>query len=665
MMKKKLLSATIGAALLFFQQGIAQIKLLKDYVNNTSASIGIFQNIHFKEGGFSSMYPIPETDGKEFWTISDRGVNVDATNANPAECHPTYDKIYSFAGYAPKIHRIRIAGDSITILKTITIKRPNGGNASGLLNPAGYGSTSKEEVCIDTVQDCSRLNSKIVSKDIWGIDSEGIAVDKEGNFWVCEEGGPTIWKLNPDGIVLKRFTPYTTLPLQAQDVLIDSVFKYRKNNRGFEGISITPNGKIYAIIQSPLLYPNVNAGENTRIHRILEINPVTNATRVFVYLNEGLVGIGTDQIRLRDWKIGDMAAINNHEFLVIEAGTRGKSDEKRIFKIDISNATTINAGLYGGKTLEELKDSTGLDSLNIRPVKKELFLNLLDNGWIRELDKSEGLAIINDSTIAVSNDNDYGQTCPLANGVAVPTNAKSHVFVFELKGTSKLKQYVPPPSFEPEIALMGNDVDITNGDSTASSKDNTHFGNVRIGKESIKEFVIRNNGLVSLTVNNITLIGTNASEFSLTNPLVFPKTIPSKGSLVFQVKFAPLEGGTRNAILSIINNDADEQNYNVLLEGEATFSTGVEENLISTALKIFPNPAGESVVVETAVHIQETVQLRVVDMQGREIMMPVQKVAYPGLNRFEINTEAWSDGIYFIELLSTTQLNKLKLVIMH
>ncbi|MBK9110064.1 MAG: esterase-like activity of phytase family protein [Saprospiraceae bacterium] len=72
--------------------------------------------------------------------------------------------------------------------------------------------------------------------------------------------------------------------------MIDTVFKYRKNNRGFEGIAITPNGKIYVAIQSPLLFPSKSIGENSRIHRILEIDPATNITRMFAYLNDGIIG---------------------------------------------------------------------------------------------------------------------------------------------------------------------------------------------------------------------------------------------------------------------------------------------------------------------------------------------------------------------------------------
>lgn len=652
--------------LLMHQVSHAQVTLLNDYSNNTSATIGLFQNIHFREGGFSSMYPIPETNGKEFWTVSDRGVNVDGANANPAGCHPTYDKVYGFPAYAPKIHRIRINGDSIQILKTITIKRPNGNQATGLLNPTGYGSTAVEEASTDTVQDCSRFAGKLAAKDNWGIDSEGIVVDKEGNFWICEEGGPTIWKLSPEGIALKRFTPYANLAgAQPQDALIDTVFKYRKNNRGFEGISITPHGKIYAIIQSPILFPTLSTGENTQIHRILEINPADNKTRMFAYLNEGLVGTGTDQIRLRDWKIGDMAAINDHEFLLIEAGARGASDVKKIFKIDISLATPVTAGLYSGKTLEALKDSIGLDSNKIVPVRKKLFLDLLANGWTSSLEKSEGLAIVNDSIIAVGNDNDYGQTCPAADGVAIATNTKSHVFTFGLKGSNKLMNYVVPPSFEPEITLTGNDVVIQDGDSLPSSKDNTHFGNVHVGSNSVKAYILKNAGLVSLSVNDIKFTGPEAAEFSLVSPSAFPKTILAGETFPFQVAFQPLQGGTRNAYLIISSNDTDEGMYEVMLEGEATFSTGIESASSTTRIRVYPNPSRQLAIIEKEFENQDMIQLRIVDIQGNEMISPVKRLMNKGLQRFEINTELWSDGVYFIEVVGEKWIDKQKLVVMH
>lgn len=427
----------------------AQITKQTDYQNYTSAPIGTFQGINFREGGFSGLYPIEGTDGKEFWTVGDRGVNVDAgsttnSGATGAPCAPTYDKIYAFPNFAPKIYRIRLKGDSVQILRAITIKRPNNTNVTGIMNPTGLGSTVAEVASTDTVSDCANFATKQAPKDTFGIDAEGIVVDKQGNFWLCEEGGPTVWKLNPNGKVIARYTPYANKGgAQSVDIAIDTVFGYRKNNRGFEGLTITPNGKVYAIIQSPILYPNTTVGEATRIHRILEIDPATNAQRMLVYVNDSIIGSGGNALRMRDWKIGDLAAVNDSVFLVLEATARGTSDVKRMYQINIAQATPVNSGLYGAVTLEGLVGYGGLAANNIKPVTKTLVMDLLANGWPAVLDKAEGLAIVNDSTIFIGNDNDFGANSTPNNGLVTASGNTCHVIEYKLAGANKLQNFTP------------------------------------------------------------------------------------------------------------------------------------------------------------------------------------------------------------------------------
>ncbi|HET8573325.1 MAG TPA: esterase-like activity of phytase family protein [Edaphocola sp.] len=449
-MKKITTKIFIFLAALSGPQARAQVQLLNNYQTAQTDTIGTYQDILFREGGFSTLFPIAHTNGTEFYTCSDRGVNIDAANANPAGCHPTYDKIFPFPGYAPKIHRIRINGNAVDILESMTIKRPDGSNASGLINPTGFGSTATEEASTDTVEDCNNFSQKVAAKDIWGIDPEGLVVDRNGDFWLSEENGPTIWQLNASGKVLKRYTPYASQPGAANiDQLIDTVWKYRRNNRGLESLAITPNGKLYALIQSPLLYPDEQTGTHTQVHRLLELDPVSGTTRMFVYLNDGEVGSGSDKIRLKDWKTSDMAAVNDSMFLVIEAGKRGQTDIKKIYLININNATPITSELYNGKTVEALADSAHLAEEGIIPVSKKLFLDLKAHGWPAELGKAEGLAIINDSTIAVANDNDFGQISPNENGIAMATGESSHVLIFRLQGDNKIPDYVPLPANPP------------------------------------------------------------------------------------------------------------------------------------------------------------------------------------------------------------------------
>jgi hypothetical protein len=454
-MKTKLLLSlsTTSLLLLGITSVRAQITIGNHYENQTSAAIGTFQNIAFREGGFSSLSYIPNTNGTEFWTLSDRGVNVDAANANASAtpsvkyptCKPTYDKLYAFPNYAPKIHHIKIEGNEIKILKSITIKRPNGTDATGIINPTGLGSTAAEVASTNIVTDCANFDANTAPKDVWGIDSEGIDVDKDGNFWICEEGGPTIWKVNPNGVVLKRYTPYAQNS-EPQDIIIDNCFSFRRNNRGFEGITVTPNGKIYAIIQSPMYYKSVSgvAGSGTlassQIHRILEIDPATNTTAMYAYANDGTIGA----IQPKDLKIGDLRAINNTTFLVIEQGAVAPNDIKRMYSFNITNATKVLNGLaYSGKTLEELNTPAALASNNIIPVTKTLLFDMYAKGWPASLDKAEGVAIIDKNTIAVCNDNDYGQVSTNLDGIPTATGIESSIYLFNLANADELSNFVP------------------------------------------------------------------------------------------------------------------------------------------------------------------------------------------------------------------------------
>lgn len=422
----------------------------KVYVNNTSDYIGNYQNIDFYEGGFSGMYVVPGTNGTEFYVNGDRGPNIDFKNNL---CQPSYDKMYPFPTYAPKILRVKIAGDSIQILETITIKRPDGTTATGLLNPEGFGSTANERPFTDTISDCDNAQSVIVDKDVWGIDAEGIVIGNNNDFWICEEGAASIWNVNSNGKVIKRYSPYADLSgAEAQDIAIDTVFKYRKNNRGFEGVAITPNGKVYSLIQSSILYPNKTDGEKSSIHRLLEIDPTSGEIKMYAYLNPGKTGTGSDQIKAKDWKIGDLAAVNDSTFLVIEQGVSGDNSVHNIYEIKINQATPVSSGLYGGQTLEQLKDAEGLASQGIIPVQKRLFLDLIKNNWPKQLDKVEGLTIINDSTIAVCNDNDYGQYSPNEDGIAVATGIKSYIYIYNLPVDKKIENFVPRQAdITPEI----------------------------------------------------------------------------------------------------------------------------------------------------------------------------------------------------------------------
>lgn len=367
-------------------------------------------------GGFSGLRAVPGAPG-EFYTVTDRGPNVDA---------PGGGKFFPLPNFAPTIIRFRVQADSIVPLAFTSLKTPAGVPTSGRPLPTGFGSTG-ETAC--ATPNCAGAGYAL---DPFGIDSEGIELDGSGGFWLCEEYGTSVWHVAADGHLLNRYSPWGNHPAHApQDVAVDSVFRRRIANKGFEGICRTPNGKIYAFIQSPLGNPTEAVAQTSRVHRILEIDPATNATRTFFYFHKAAPsGLSNDKIY-----IGDAAAINNNELLVLEHGGKGANtatsirNRKLVVKIDLRGATPLpqNAVLAA-----ETLDSTGLAQRGYVGVQKTLVLDLLQNGYDPSLGKAEGLAIVNDSTIAVANDNDFAVDAAPAYDRLVGTGLLTKLYVFTL-----------------------------------------------------------------------------------------------------------------------------------------------------------------------------------------------------------------------------------------
>lgn len=141
----------------------------------------------------------------------------------------------------------------------------------------------------------------------------------------------------------------------------------------------------------------------------------------------------------------------------------------------------------------------------------------------------------------------------------------------------------------PEINVMGNAVNIVAGDATASATDNTSFGTVNINTTANRPYVIQNTGTGVLYVSNIVFSGTNAGDFTIVNPPVYPLTIAAGASLALSVNFNSPIAGVRNASLNIVNNDLDEDLYNYAVQATAAVA---EINVQGNSVNI---PAGTNV----------------------------------------------------------------------
>ncbi len=142
---------------------------------------------------------------------------------------------------------------------------------------------------------------------------------------------------------------------------------------------------------------------------------------------------------------------------------------------------------------------------------------------------------------------------------------------------------------DPEIVLTGNGLGINDGDTTPATTDGTNFGSMTVVAGSvIHSFTIHNagSGTMPLTISGVTITGTNAADFTLTQSPTSPVAV--NGQTTFQITFNPSGTGTRTATVNIANNDSNESPYDFAISG---FGTQPEINVTGNGVSIVSGDA--------------------------------------------------------------------------
>lgn len=340
-------------------------------------------------GGFGSAIVVDRNDPTMFWIMTDRGPNTMTPVANRL--------LFPLPNFTPTIAKFQLVGDSLRRVLTIPLKNAAGGPLSGRPNPAGQGATG--ETGIDP-------SGAAIATDPDGLDSEGLAIAPDGTFWVSDEYGPHIVHFDASGRTIERINPFGT---GTGGRRIPAVFALRRANRGMEGLAITPDGStLVGAMQNPVDNPTAAVGRASNVNRILSFNIATGATKTFVYEVEAVGNF-----------ISEIQALTATTFLVIERdanyqGGTPAATTKRIYKIDISSATDVsdpanspNGKTFGGKVLEALTPAERSASA-ITPVTKTLVYDLLTLPGGYPHDKLEGVTLVGNDLLVVSNDDDFG-----------------------------------------------------------------------------------------------------------------------------------------------------------------------------------------------------------------------------------------------------------------
>lgn len=328
-------------------------------------------------------------------------------------------------------------------------------------------------------------------------DPEGLVVAANGNFYISDEYGPSVYEFSANGSFLRAFTtPSNIVPKAGSDTNYvaerPTLTSGRQDNRGFEGLALTPDGsKLFAVLQDALVNEGDPDGRRSNNLRIVEFDTATgNSVAQYIYQLESLADINARvpsdpfgaNAQGRNIGISAITALNNNEFLVLERDNRGLGVDdptasklvasKRVYKIDLTGATDVtDISLAGLNTLPA----------GVKPVNKSSSPFLDIAAALKSADqvipeKLEGLVIgpqLADGSYALllGTDNDFSVTqtgsgtqldvCTNGSKVAIDSGCPAGStlipsFLYSFKASStELAGYVPPqkpPEKVPEPA---------------------------------------------------------------------------------------------------------------------------------------------------------------------------------------------------------------------
>lgn len=158
------------------------------------------------------------------------------------------------------------------------------------------------------------------------LDVESLRRDRDGHYWFGDEFGPYLVETDADGVVLRAPIPLPGVrsPENAE-VRAGTAGANLPGSGGFEGLALDASGRrLYALLEKTV------AGDPARTLRIHEFDLASKAYTGVHYLYP-LDEAGT--------AIGDMTAVDDHRFLVLErndgTATNGVPPFKRIYRIDL------------------------------------------------------------------------------------------------------------------------------------------------------------------------------------------------------------------------------------------------------------------------------------------------------------------------------------------
>ncbi len=265
-----------------------------------------------------------------------------------------------------EIVEVAVVGGVVRVVQRMVLRTVSGARLKGVALPGGE---------MEAVYD---LHGAPLAGDVLGADTEAIAVMPDGGFMVAEEYGPSVLKVDANGVVTERWVvegqeqAMAHPDLQVSGVLPNRAGK-RRRNRGFEGLCASEDGRhLYVGFQSAL------RGEDERSAPIWKLD-----ARSGEFEGEYLYPFDAPSSFLRDAR---RRKVNEGDLKICELAWAGKD------RLVVLERISHSAKIY----LAPLKDL---------PAKRLLFSSD-DHPQIGP--DIEGMALISPGELLICSDNDFG-----------------------------------------------------------------------------------------------------------------------------------------------------------------------------------------------------------------------------------------------------------------
>jgi hypothetical protein len=349
-------------------------------------------------------------DGR-LWAVGDRGPNLKVklavetygleqltgTAERSAKVMPALD-------IGPALAELRLEGDGVELVRLVPLLGDDGRPLSGLPTPAS--ANSRREPALD-------IEGRPLSPDPGGVDSEGIAAASDGTFWIGDEYGPSLLRVDEAGKVQVRWVPageersIEGAPFSTAAVL-PAIAARRHVNRGFEALALSSDGRRLTIaFQSPLAHPDEEAHAAARHVRLMSLDTETGVLLgQWAYPLEAPEQFRRDRAKgplaRSDLKVSELTTLDENRLLVLERG----SETTKIFVVTLDLALALSpehGEVETRPTLEEL--SAGGDFPLPELAKRPVFDSDRHPKVSADL---EGMTLLDPRTLLLVNDNDFG-----------------------------------------------------------------------------------------------------------------------------------------------------------------------------------------------------------------------------------------------------------------